>query len=732
MIKIDLPPLLLISFIALFACHSEEEVRVIKIYPDSLVSEVSDHPVGINLDFFMDGGRFPDAVRSTTDAIKDMGVKYLRYPGGEKSDLYLFSKPPYDTAQPTLARSGGLEDYPGMFNEDFSFTYDPLDFDEYVAMCSAADAEPVVVVAADYYLIPLKEGEWVTPREELIRHAVEWVRYSNIRKGYGVKYWMIGNESWNANNVNSTAGIYAQDVIDFSKAMKAVDPSILIIANGQGDAFFKTVITKAGDYIDRLTVSNYGVQDFYRGYSTYRDTAQILIRPTLTAIRAMNTFSSPDQMKRLRMIVAEYGPIDWAGLWHGNNDMGHAIVTFDMAGQLLLQPQIEFSCFWNTRWIENETRPGADHDALDKDGNFNPTGRALSIWGNFLGTRMIRADGIRKVLAYSSLEPWSDILYVYLVNKGEAQERVQMDIEDHIIGSVLDAREFFGTSPEDIHPVWQRAKRINPGKPITLKGTSITVLKLRLGQMTRYYFDPVHGDDSLHSGTTPEDPFRSLSIAGSLDLGPGDSLLLKSGALFTDQLYLSCKGDPGKPVVVGKYGGEARPHIQAGGRFRDGVHLFNSEHVVIRDLEISNRGEIPQDGISGILVELKDYGTAKDITLDHLYIHDVYGILVRENLGGGSAVRITSFDDEDTLSRPSRFDGLAVQNCTIKDCQRNGITMWGNWIRGRWYPSLNVVIRNNVLDGVPGDGIVPVACDGPLSGHPAALRTLRRDLALEL
>jgi len=40
--------------------------------------------------------------------------------------------------------------------------------------------------------------------------------------------------------------------------------------------------------------------------------------------------------------------------------------------------------------------------------------------------------------------------------------------------------------------------------------------------------------------------------------------------------------------------------------------------------------------------------------------------------------------------------------------------MWGNWIRSKWNPSLHVVIRNNVLDGVPGDGIVPVACESPL------------------
>src|SRR5215813_4263561 len=99
---------------------------------------------------------------------------------------------------------------------------------------------------------------------------------------------MIGNESWNSNNQHSTADIYAGDVIAFSKAMKAVDPSILTIANGAGDEFFKTVIRKAGDHFDRLCVSNYGVEHFLRGYATYRDTLQDLIGPAETALQAMN------------------------------------------------------------------------------------------------------------------------------------------------------------------------------------------------------------------------------------------------------------------------------------------------------------------------------------------------------------------------------------------------------------------------------------------------------------
>ncbi len=466
----------LIPGIFLNSCNPGGNTPVISIYPDSVIHDVSNHPIGINLDFFMDGGRFPDADQSVTEAIRDMGMKFLRYPGGEKSDLYLFSKPPYNRSEPGVTRSGGLEDYPEMFTKDLRFVYDPLDFDEYIDVCRAANAEPVVVVAADYYLIPLKEGQWVTSREQLLRHATEWVRYANVKKKYGVRYWMIANESWNPNNVNSNADIYARDVIDFSKAMKAVDSTILIIANGDHDAFFRTLMTRAGDHFDRLTTSNYGVWNFQRGYKTYRDTAQVLIRPALRAINAMNSYATPEQLQRYRLIVAEFGSIDWANHWNWTNDMGHAIVTFDMAGQLLLQPQIEFSCFWNTRWIDVETKP-RDHDALDKEGNILPTGMALKIWGNFLGSQMVKSNSTGKILSYASYDPGSRTLFAYLVNKGDSLETIRLNIENHAMDTTPEAWELSGTSPEDMHPVWQ-AKEIAKDKPITLKGTSITVIKM--------------------------------------------------------------------------------------------------------------------------------------------------------------------------------------------------------------------------------------------------------------
>jgi alpha-N-arabinofuranosidase len=474
-------PWLFGAFLALTACRqNKESAIVLKVYPDSVISDVSNHPVGMNLNFLMDGGRFPHPERSVTEAVKAMGVKYLRYPGGEKSDLYLFSRPPWQKAEPALARTAGLGDYPGMFTEDHKFRYDPLDFDEYMEICRATGAEPVVVVAADCYLLDAGEGETLSSREELLQNAVEWVRYANIRKGYSVRYWMIGNESWNSNNANSTVEIYARDVEDFSKAMKAVDPDILIIANGNSDEFFGRVIEVAGDHIDGLCWSNYGVWNFQRGYQTYRDTRQNLIGPTLTALSAVRRHASPEQLNRWKLIVAEYGPIDWADLWPDVNDMGHAIVTFDMAGQLLMQSRVEFSCFWNTRWIGNESDPAADYDALDKDGNFNPTGFSIMIWGNYLASQMVRSESSASILTWASYDPKEEKLFVYLVNKAEQPEVVKIMPDSHSIVSMVQAWEYFGSSPEDTVPIWQQKRiRTNSGV-IDLKGFSITVAEMKL------------------------------------------------------------------------------------------------------------------------------------------------------------------------------------------------------------------------------------------------------------
>jgi alpha-N-arabinofuranosidase len=472
----------LFSILALFlasSCRDPKGAIAIKVYPDSVINDVSNHPIGINLDYFMDDDHYLKPERSTADALKTMGVRYLRYPGGNKSDFYFFSVPPYEESIPTLARTGrgAVGGRQKMLKNYSEFAVDVLDFDEFMAMCNEVGAEPVLCVAADEYLVDYPEGATWASREELIQHAVEWVRYANIKKEYGVKYWMIGNESWHEQNTNSTPEIYAQDVIEFSKAMKAVDPSIFVIPNGNNIRFSQTVLEMAGDYIDMLCISNYSIYNYMTGYATYRDTLHDLVLPVHNALKALENAGLKDQVS---IIVAEYGPFDWGNKWPMINDMGHNLCNFEMTGELLLVPEVDFSLFWNTRWIDNELDQHSAFDALDRHGNFNANGMGLMIWGNYLRQEMVKTTSTLHLRTFASYTPADKNLCVYIINKSPEPQSIDLDIKAKDKPSQVSAMELVGEGPDDVNPVWQECDRGKDPTRFNVKGTSITVVEYRL------------------------------------------------------------------------------------------------------------------------------------------------------------------------------------------------------------------------------------------------------------
>ena len=466
-------------------CQEKEAAISIQVFPDSVLNSVTNHPAGINVDYFMDDDNYLKPVIRTADALKAMGVRYLRYPGGNKSDLYLFSVPPYEKSQPTLARTGkGAVGYDRVIKNNAEYKYDVLDFDEFIEMCRETNCEPIVVVAADEYLANYPPGAHVTNRVGLIENAVEWVRYANIRKNYGVKYWMIGNECWHKNNENSTAEIYARDVVDFSRAMKAIDPSIYIIPNGNSVEFCETVLKNAGDYIDHFCISNYPVYDYKAGYASYRDTLQDLMGPVKRALTAM---SNAGVSKNMKLIIAEYGPFDWSYNWPMINDMGHTLCNFEMTGEQLLSPKIDFSCYWNTRWIDNDSVENSVYDAIDKNGRFNAIGYSLMIWGKYLGEKMVRTTGTIHIRSFASYNPGEEMLYVYLINKAEENVPVNLSIEGRRMQSVERFGQLTGTGPDDVDPVWQDNLQlpVKNLKVLELPGVSISVLKLKLSNLKK-------------------------------------------------------------------------------------------------------------------------------------------------------------------------------------------------------------------------------------------------------
>jgi hypothetical protein len=226
-----------------------------------------------------------------------------------------------------------------------------------------------------------------------------------------------------------------------------------------------------------------------------------------------------------------------------------------------------------------------------------------------------------------------------------------------------------------------------------------------VAQSATYYADAASGNDD-NSGKNRASAWKTLARINKTVFRPGDRILFKSGGIWVGQLWPKGSGSMGKPITVDKYGAGVDPIVNGGG-VEDAVKLYNQEYWVIRNLEITNMGE-KSAARRGVHLILDNYGTAHEVTIADLTIHDVNGDLARKDNGG----IIWSVNGD---SKPSRFDGLTIERCVVYRVDRSGIAAQSfHWSRDKWFPSLHVTIRRNSLDDIGGDGIVPWACDGVL------------------
>ncbi|NUR29735.1 MAG: cellulose-binding protein [Catenulispora sp.] len=151
--------------------------------------------------------------------MRDAGIRQLRYPGGSVADAYHWKTH-------TLAEGAG------------SWAAPNTDFDHFMATVKTVGAQPILI--ANY-------GSG-SPQE-----AADWVKYANVDKHYGVKYWEIGNEipgnghygsKWEFDiHPDTSPTAYATNLVAYAKAMKAVDPTVKIGA----------VLTTPGGWPDGIT-----------------------------------------------------------------------------------------------------------------------------------------------------------------------------------------------------------------------------------------------------------------------------------------------------------------------------------------------------------------------------------------------------------------------------------------------------------------------------------------------
>ena len=224
-----------------------------------------------------------------------------------------------------------------------------------------------------------------------------------------------------------------------------------------------------------------------------------------------------------------------------------------------------------------------------------------------------------------------------------------------------------------------------------------------------YHFDAVNGNDK-NDGLSDSTAWKSVFKLRRVKLQAGDKVLFKRGQEFEGRISLSGEGTETQPIIIGAYGeGTAKPIIKAPDHSPYAVRIGNSSYLTLQDLDIVNHGSTESAGRTGVLLECKDYGTSRGIRLNNLTVRDVNGSMVKKE-GAGSGILIKNGGDK----KISIYDGLTIEYCHVKNCYRNAIIWDGYWDRTNWHPNLNVLVRYNLIEEVPGDGIVPIGCDGAI------------------
>ncbi|MCG9972546.1 hypothetical protein [Christiangramia crocea] len=223
-----------------------------------------------------------------------------------------------------------------------------------------------------------------------------------------------------------------------------------------------------------------------------------------------------------------------------------------------------------------------------------------------------------------------------------------------------------------------------------------------------YYVDSETGKDS-NSGNSPGNAWSSLENLNKISFKPGDKILFKAGTSYFGQLRVKGSGSENNPIIIDSYGEGDKPAIHGEGKKDYTLFLYNVEYWEIRNLEITNEGKESKAGRRGVTIEAENFGDCHHIVLDNLEIHRVNGSLNKKQ-GGGSAIIWKNSGDR----VKTRFVNLIIQNSYIHDSARNAINSRGYTDRENWHPSIGVIIRDNLIERVPGDGIVPVGCEGAL------------------
>ncbi|MEO7299721.1 MAG: alpha-L-arabinofuranosidase [Verrucomicrobiota bacterium] len=336
---------------------------------------------------------------NTSARLSEMDNQALRFPGGSLSDEYHWASNTTGTNTWTWATS----------------------FDQFAHLATNLNAK--VFITVNY-------GSGTATE------ATNWVRYSNITKNYGFKYWEIGNENYgtwetDTNTFAHDPFTYATRAKDYFTRMKTTDPTIKIgVVAVTGEDSYANGYTSHPATNSRTaqihngwtpvlltTLKNLGVTPDFLIYHKYAQNAGL----ESDAALLQSSRSWADDAVNLRQQLADY--LGSAGtnvelICTENNSVSsspgkqmtslvNALFLADSVGQIL---QTEFnSLFWwdirNGRETANNNDPSLY--GWRQYGDYGIFDGATNVYPNFYASKLLKyfARGGDKVIQAASDYP---------------------------------------------------------------------------------------------------------------------------------------------------------------------------------------------------------------------------------------------------------------------------------------------------------------------------------------
>lgn len=301
--------------------------------------------------------------------------------------------------------------------------------DEFVRMCRAIGAEPLIVVN-------IGSRSWNDDAEshDYTQDILDWIEYCNgpadskwgkvraangNREPYNVKFWEIDNETW-----HTPARQYAEEVLRLAPLMKKADPSIKLLACGSGGMgrrnpngmpYNRTMVERCAAVLDYISIHHYENPDrFAEGPRNYEQ-----------FFRELGEIIKSSDNPALKIYVSEWNAqsTDWrTGLYCGGllNAFERCSDVLTMAGPALFLRHVSASA-WDNAFInfDNRTWFAAPNYVVMKLWREHYAPLRIQINGDLgplNGVATKSKDG--KKLCYKVVNPSAEPVQVELIVKG--------------------------------------------------------------------------------------------------------------------------------------------------------------------------------------------------------------------------------------------------------------------------------------------------------------------------